>query len=311
MDRQTLDHVVDEIGRREKLPIPSYTRLNDERKNPEYVLDIGTHVVRVVATEDSNDWRLDRPQREAWALQTLAAQAPSVPVPRFVSQGRFANGTVVSYNVVTKLSGEPLDTAKPLYAHGRQLAEHMLAMHSIALPGCGYVEDGKFVCGKDWPKFVYGRARRAKNGLQFYNLLNQETEALLDEIIERIPSYAASSWQLSLLHHDLRSPNVHVSNGTVTGILDLASAIGGAIESEFALSKLPQPVHEAFMETYTKHRPLHCLYDTQAALYELLDNLHHVVALADSGSPDAKRAMQHEAQNIALVAYEMKRVPVR
>ncbi len=206
--------------------------------------------------------------REKFALKKIEQEAPDLPVPRILSSGRI-NG--YTYNVLSKLEGEPAPIAKPdSYDFGRQLAEFYIRLHQIVAYGCGYPDlDGSMFNGS-WKEFVHQRIiesyRKAKNSL------GARIRRKIMHLFECTP---LDNRPIRLLHHDPNPRNYLVKNGILSGVVDWETSIGGDPESDYAflLDRNSEAFQEGVLDIIRSTGQVNGYFTERSLLYAATDRL--------------------------------------
>ncbi len=119
--------------------------------------------VRLVLSDDPDDYRLDLPYRESHALGVVR-RCTDVPVASVLGEGRDER---MAYTVLSQLQGKNAleDPPSDLRRFGQHAGQKLAQIHRISGDGCGYVDRQGFAYGGTWFELVSSRYFNALIGL--------------------------------------------------------------------------------------------------------------------------------------------------
>jgi fructosamine-3-kinase len=136
--------------------------------------------------------------------------------------------------------------------------------------------------GSDWPAF-WGRQRLAATAA----LLDRPWRERVDALVRRLPDLMPAAPQAALLHGDLWSGNILVSEGRLAALIDPACYYGDA-EVDLAMLTLFDTPPAEFREAYG---PLEPGWRERRGLYQLFPALMHLRLFGASYAPMVDRLL--------------------
>jgi aminoglycoside phosphotransferase (APT) family kinase protein len=186
-------------------------------------------------------------EKEAAVYELIAARGLALPVPRVL----YTEARPQPFALMTKLPGRLLEQLQPglsdeeltpIYA---ELGSMLRELHSIRLEAFGYVGAAGVVDPQPTNE-AYMRSRFALRLSQFGELGGGEglRRAIERHVVERTELFAGCD-EACLCHNDLHEANVLVTDGRITGIVDVGNATAADplldLAKTFTYSRRPSP----------------------------------------------------------------------
>ena len=210
---------------------------------------------------------------EAAGLRALRAAGSSLRIPDVVV-ALPPSGSRPACIVMEYLRPRP---GRDSAALGRGLAEiHARDQHSFGFPlttYCGPTPQDNRACDS-WPEFyAERRLRPLAVRLEAEGRLGRAERALVERLVERLPSLLSHGPKRALIHGDLWSGNVLATAGG-EALVDPACAACDP-EMEFGISTLFGGFSERFFAAYDEASPLPAGWRERNPLYQLYHLLNH------------------------------------
>jgi Ser/Thr protein kinase RdoA (MazF antagonist) len=273
------------------------------------ILMVNTHRMPLVLKRygDREDWKPRKEQAVFACMRGLG-----IPAPQVLAVDTSCQIVPFAWSLTERLPGEAwsgiagaLDTkaSERLY---RELGDYVGRMHATTFSRFGDVgpEDGGLAVE---PAYQLDHANHAAPGPYerwvdmhrdiVRTRLNLMRGTAFEDLIAPVEEYADHHEHLiegdiraRLLHMDLHQGNILVSNGAISGLLDVEEAIAGHNEYDLMRTELanfrgaPPEYEAAFLETYQRHVSLDPAMRERKPFYEVSRTLAWIQSLLMHGT---------------------------
>jgi aminoglycoside phosphotransferase (APT) family kinase protein len=177
-------------------------------------------------------------EAERWAIE--AATSVGVPLPTVLGVERTEDASgPLAVCVETKVVGRPLDQIDDATTRERLTGlagEVVAALHTIEMPGCGYVRADGSVPVRTWaPVMRLSHLDPPVEGIVRLAVRHDIPAALVEAAVAELAGHddLFSSVPHRLLHGDLSENHVLTDGTRITGLIDLEQAFAGDPAFEF------------------------------------------------------------------------------